>query len=312
MVANDSLVSIIMATYNRSHLIKETLDSILRQTYQNWECLIIDDGSNDDAENVILPYVQNDPRFKFFKRSTDYKKGLPGARNMGLDLAKGEAIIFFDDDDIVHPENLSINIKTLDKFKTSFCRYNKKPFFGNWRQQEAVKINSNPKNIDIQDIDEMITGKLPFASCTVMWDRKCFENERFNEDLHYAEEWELYSKILAKGTKGVSIDDILYYNRKHENSNTGEYYNYNPLRRNSKIEAVTIVIQNLNEKNLLSDLLVKYFIRLGFYLKAPSVINEILNRSEAGFFKKIKYKFGYKIYPIIRPLFLLKKAAKEK
>ena len=93
-----------MATYNRAHFIVETLQSIQNQTFQDWECIIIDDGGTDNTTEVIQPIVANDKRFQFVKRESNYQKGLPGCRNYGIDLARGDYIIFFDDDDIVHPQ----------------------------------------------------------------------------------------------------------------------------------------------------------------------------------------------------------------
>ena len=116
-------ISIIMATFNRAHFIVETLNSIQNQTFDNFECLIIDDGSTDNTVEVITPFLENDKRFKYYKRTPNYKKGLPGSRNYGLDLAKGEYIIFFDDDDIVHPLNLELCVLELSRNEVSFCRY---------------------------------------------------------------------------------------------------------------------------------------------------------------------------------------------
>ncbi len=98
-----------MATYNRAHLITETLRSIQAQTYTNFECSIIDDGGTDNTAEIIAPFLE-DTRFTFQKRPSTYGKGLPGCRNYGLDLAKGEFVIFFDDDDIIHPQNLEIGL----------------------------------------------------------------------------------------------------------------------------------------------------------------------------------------------------------
>src|SRR5680860_884854 len=99
MLEKKTQVSIIMATYNRSHFIGETLDSILNQAFENWECLIIDDGSTDNTKEFLRPYVLKDSRFEYYERTKDHKKGLPGCRNQGLEIAKGDYIIFFDDDD---------------------------------------------------------------------------------------------------------------------------------------------------------------------------------------------------------------------
>lgn len=296
-----------MATYNRGHLIKESLESIQNQTFSNWECLIIDDGSEDNTANLVDKYTSKDSRFTYLPRSQDYKKGLPGCRNQGLDLAKGEFIVFFDDDDIVHPENLQACYNLLKGNDFQFCRYEKKPF---WMTTDEIDFKpiKDPKFkiFKCSDLDKMIIGRIPFASCCVLWDKKCFENIRFNENLMYAEEWECYSRILSTGYKGLLIDEVLYYNRKHRNSNTGEFYRKDKKRLSSKITGSNLIIKHLGEKKLLSNRLKKFFIQLGFQLKSLEIIDNTLHYSGAGFFEKLKYKIGFKAYPVLRPLFLLK------
>lgn len=296
-----------MATYNRGHLIKESLESIQNQTFSNWECLIIDDGSEDNTANLVDKYTSKDSRFTYLPRSQDYKKGLPGCRNQGLDLAKGEFIVFFDDDDIVHPENLQACYNLLKGNDFQFCRYEKKPF---WKTTDEIDFKpiKDPKFkiFKCSDLDKMIIGRIPFASCCVLWDKKCFENIRFNENLMYAEEWECYSRILSTGYKGLLIDEVLYYNRKHRNSNTGEFYRKDKKRLSSKITGSNLIIKHLGEKKLLSNRLKKFFIQLGFQLKSLEIIDNTLHYSGAGFFEKLKYTIGFKAYPVLRPLFLLK------
>ena len=123
-------VSIIMATYNRSQYIMESIKTIQNQTFKNYECLIIDDGSTDDTHEILHPLLETDTRFKYYRRTSKYSKGLPGSRNYGLDLAKGDYIIFFDDDDIAHPQNLEICVHELSTKDISFCRYIRKTFVG--------------------------------------------------------------------------------------------------------------------------------------------------------------------------------------
>jgi GalNAc5-diNAcBac-PP-undecaprenol beta-1,3-glucosyltransferase len=300
-------VSIIIATYNRAHLISKTLDSIICQSHKNWECIIIDDGSTDNTKEILQPYLLKDPRIKYYERTIDHKKGLPGCRNQGLELANGEYIIFFDDDDIVHPNNLKTCTKVLSDKDLYFCRYDKEPFRGEWKP-DTLKQDSDftSKFVDINQLENVVIGKLPFASCTVLWKRECFEDHRFKEELLYAEEWECYSRILSTGIKGISIDKVLYYNRKHPNSNTGEFYNNNQVRRASNLMAIKFVIKNLSKKGLLSPNLVRYFIRAGYLLKEISVIEDVLKHSNAGAFKKFKYLWGFKMYPVLKPFFNIK------
>lgn len=95
------LVSIIIPTYNRAHLIGETLDSVLAQTYQNWECIVVDDGSSDDTNALMKTYCEQDSRFRYYHRPKERKKGGNICRNIGIDKAQGDFISFLDSDDFI-------------------------------------------------------------------------------------------------------------------------------------------------------------------------------------------------------------------
>ncbi len=296
-----------MATWNRAHFIEEALRSIYNQSYKNWECLIIDDGSIDNTGEVVQKLIEKDHRFKYFKRTGKYKKGLPGSRNMGLDLAQGDNIIFFDDDDIIHPENLRLCQEILEKNSADFCRYEKKPFFEKKENFTFSKITHlNLKEFTAADIEKMVIGEIPFASCNVMWDSKALKHERFNESLMYAEEWEFYSRVLSRGLNGFSINQVLYYNRKHLESNTGEYHLNNPVQVQSKKDASLLIIQNLSSKNMLNPIIKKFFLRLGYGLHSFEIIRLILKETRASKLDILKYKLGFIFYPILRPMFILK------
>ncbi len=306
-----SIVSIIMATYNRGGFIGESLDSILNQSFVNWECLIIDDGGTDNTKEILRPYLLKDPRINYYVRGNDHKKGLPGCRNQGLELAKGEYIIFFDDDDIVHPQNLELCVLELAKKNISYCRYLRAVFVGNFDYNFDYSKEFTSFYIGVNDIEKMLKNELPFNSCAVMWKKECFAANRFVETLMYAEEWELYSRILSNGFTGISIDKYLFFGRKHPNSNTGEFYNNDPVRWASNLMAINLVIENLSKKGLLSPNLVRYFIRTGFFLKEISVIEDVLEHTNAGAYKKLKYLWGFRIYPVLKPFFKLKAKLKK-
>lgn len=286
-----------MATYNRAHFIVETLQSIQSQTFTDWECLIIDDGGTDNTNEVISPILEQDNRFQFLKRPDNYIKGLPGCRNYGLDLAKGDFIIFFDDDDIVHHENLNIGLGVLEINNVDFCHYQKLAFEG-----QKPLIVSNPITIQQYlakaDIEKVVTQEIGLASCTVLWKKYCFDRIRFNENLLYAEEWECYSRLISENYIGIIISNILYYNRKHPNSNTGEFYTYNPIRRSSKKEAILLVVQNLKEKQLLSPSLLRYFIQLSLGFKEYHLVSQLLNSLQLPTLEKVKWQLFYFILPL--------------
>ena len=300
-----------MATYNRAHLIRETLDSIILQTYTNWECIIVDDGSTDNTKGILQPYLEKDVRFNYVERSSNYSKGPSGCRNMGIDLSKGIYLIYFDSDDIIHPENLQTCFEVISNGDYKFCRYDKAPFIGKWEGNSFTNKPFVIEKFSLKDIAKMVTMEYGFACCTVMWKKSCLNDKRFNEELTYAEEWEFYIRLLIQDITGASINKTLYYNRKHPNSNTGEFWNNDSVRINSNLKAVKLAINNLSKKGLLSSILVRYFIRIGFFLNEISVIEDVLKHSNAGAFKKLKYLWGFRIYPVLKPFFNLKAKLKK-
>lgn len=94
-------ISIIIPTFNRAHLISDTLNNVLNQLYINWECIIVDDGSTDNSIYVINSYVIKDKRFKLFVRPDNRIKGASTCRNIGIENADGEFIQFLDSDDLI-------------------------------------------------------------------------------------------------------------------------------------------------------------------------------------------------------------------
>jgi glycosyltransferase involved in cell wall biosynthesis len=103
-MSDQPLVSVIIPTYNRAHLIGETLDSVVIQTYENWECIIVDDGSSDNTDEVVGKYVKGDTRFKYYHRPEEHLQGGNGARNYGFKMSQGDYIQWFNSDDLMHPE----------------------------------------------------------------------------------------------------------------------------------------------------------------------------------------------------------------
>jgi len=97
------MVSIILCTYNRANLLPDAIRSVVQQTQQEWELIIIDDGSNDTTYNIVKQFLQHDSRILYFYQNN---QGLAKARNRGLAIASGEFICFVDSDDELAPHHL--------------------------------------------------------------------------------------------------------------------------------------------------------------------------------------------------------------
>jgi glycosyltransferase involved in cell wall biosynthesis len=305
-------VTIIIATYNREKYFLETLLSIQKQTFLDWECLIIDDGSTDKTVEIIQPILMQERRFQYHLRTEKYKKGTSGCRNYGLDMAKGDYVIFFDDDDIVHPQNLEVCVDELFNENVSFCRYIRDVFSGDFHYSFDYSKTYTSFYIGINDIEKMLKNELHFNSCAVMWKRDSFDNNRFNVSISYADEWELYSRILSLGITGISIEKCLFFGRKHPDSITGEYNRKNVIRRASHAEAILLVVQNLQEKQLMTYSLKRYFIAFSIDFEEYNLYENILNVLDFPIFEKMKWQVFYVVLPLRMVINRNKKALKRR
>jgi glycosyltransferase involved in cell wall biosynthesis len=113
------IVTVIMPAYNRAHTLPGSIQSVIDQTYQNWELVIIDDRSMDKTKEVIEEYIKTDKRIKYLKN--DYTQGPAGARNFGIDNSNGKYISFLDSDDFWLPNHLSESIQILLQEDIVFC-----------------------------------------------------------------------------------------------------------------------------------------------------------------------------------------------
>ena len=303
-------VSIIIATFNRAPFIGDMLASVKNQTYGNWECLIIDDGCTDHTFQVIEPYLESDTRFNYHLRNDSYSKGTSGCRNYGLDLSNGDYIIFFDDDDISHPLNLELCVEQLLRKDISFCRYLREAFFGDFDYNFDLSKDFDHFYIGLNDIERVLKYELTFNSCAIMWKKECFEFAHFNEKISFADEWELYTRILSMGFKGISIDKCLFYGRKHSDSITGAYFRNDSVRKQSYYQAILLVVENLKDKQMVSDSLIRYFIQLSLEFKSFNLFEEILDILEFSKLKKLKWRVFYKTLPIRLWLYKIKKSIK--
>lgn len=110
-------ISCITPTFNRAHILPRTIESNINQTYPDWEMIIVDDGSDDNTEEVVKRYVSKDKRIRYFKNPG---KGGNSARNYGIKQAKGEWIAFLDDDDESLPERFEKQLKAAQESNSNF------------------------------------------------------------------------------------------------------------------------------------------------------------------------------------------------
>jgi glycosyltransferase involved in cell wall biosynthesis len=210
-----SFVTIIIPTFNRAHLIGETLDSILLQTYTNWECIIIDDGSNDDSDVVISKYCSSDNRFQFIKRPKNKPKGGNSCRNIGLDNAKGDYIVFFDSDDLMTPDHLQTKLVAIQKNQCDYVITRTQYF-----NDDNTQIDKNYTGFKTYKINAFnyISQKINWLTLDVCLKRELAQQVSFNEQLQSGQEYNYYSKLVHKSVNAIFIDKVVSLRRAHDTS----------------------------------------------------------------------------------------------
>lgn len=220
-MADSPLVSIIIPTFNRAHLIAETLDSVLAQTYTNWECIIVDDGSTDNTSLVVNSYVAKEPRFKFYHRPPQHLPGGNGARNFGFKMSKGDFIVFFDSDDIMSSENLRLNMYNLLASEAQ-CSVSNISIFRGEINDVYFKIFNNSTSDNI--LEDYLIGKINLGTPSMFWEKEAISDKLFNEHLFRAQELDFHFRILKnRNLKFAFINDFLVSVRRHEASLTTNY-----------------------------------------------------------------------------------------
>lgn len=252
----NSLVSIIIPTYNRANLISETLDSIIIQTYTNWECIIVDDGSTDNSFEIINKYVKKDSRFQLFSRPTNRMKGANACRNFGFEKSKGDYIKWFDSDDIMYTNFIKSQVIILENEKKyDFCICLADSFMDNTSKKITFKANRTPSN---DKLTAYLTKNHYFFTASPLWKKSFLNNKTlFDEELSDSQESDFHFNILSKPTNYIYTADVLFSIRRDGNlSITQDYANEkssNLSRLKFFLKAFQIIKKNeeLDDKNLL-------------------------------------------------------------
>lgn len=203
------LVSIILPVYNGQKYIRESIESIINQTYKNWELLILDDCSLDDTPNIVNEYVLKDERIKYYKNEKNLK--LPRNLNKGFSLSKGEYLTWTSDDNIYKPEAIEKMVNILEttgkQFVYASCRI----------------IDSQGKEIEYIMVDEKnkksILGSNPVGAC-FLYTREVYKTVGdYDPDCILVEDLDYWQRICSIYDPAC-ISEILYFYRWHDDALT--------------------------------------------------------------------------------------------
>ncbi|WP_139958086.1 glycosyltransferase family 2 protein [Flavicella sediminum] len=219
---NVPAVSIIIPTYNRAYVIRETLDCVLSQSFANWECVIVDDFSTDETNEIVSDYCKKDSRFVFIEKNVGDVKGASASRNLGIMNSRGAFIKFLDSDDLIDANNIKLQYEDLvneSPYTASICRWavfsdsirkaeikTNMTYYKNFSPGLKFLENLGESNSYIPPVCNMINRRLLDAAG--MWDERLSLND----------DGEFFARIFLKTEKIIFTPDTLGYYRKTENS----------------------------------------------------------------------------------------------
>ena len=214
-----ALISIIVPIYNVEKYLRQCLDSIQDQTYQNFECLLINDGSSDNSADICREYVSKDSRFRYFEKENG---GVSSARNLGIERSEGAYITFIDSDDWVDSDYLELLYMKINEYNADLAVLTYKQYSMNdgcfylhvWEQDYYEKyytgnelLNSLPNLENYDSTFNVSWGKL--------FKRNFLETATFNEQRIMGEDLEFNFKIFLQIKSCIYLNRALYNFRQH-------------------------------------------------------------------------------------------------
>lgn len=243
MMKQEPLVSIITPLYNSEKFIKETLESVLNQTYKNWEMIIVDDCSSDRSVEIVEKYQQKDERIKLLKNKKNL--GGAGARNRGIESARGKYIAFLDSDDLWKNNKLEKQIIFMEKNNVLFSYSN----------YERIGENGERLNIYSKIINKITYKELLYQNIigclTAVYNVEKL-GKIFMPNIRTGQDYALWLEILKKAEIAYGINENLAYYRVRKGSLSKNkvrkiknlYKMYRVYNNQSQIKSIIYLLTN--------------------------------------------------------------------
>jgi len=200
------MVSIIVPVYNTEKYISETISSVINQTYQNWELIMVDDGSTDNSAQLIKDFCKKHNNIEYFFQKNS---GVSAARNLGLQKAKGEYIFFLDADDFWRKDNLSSKVNLFENDKSIYWIYGSLELIS----ENSHKLNEQITGDDSDILSSLLSwdGNVITAPSTIAIKAECLGSVSFDENFSTAADQD-FAIQLANKYKGKYFDNptVLY------------------------------------------------------------------------------------------------------
>jgi len=240
-VNKNPIISVVMSVYNAEKYLDEAIQSILTQTYKDFEFIIINDGSTDKSLKIIEKYKNQDERILLISREN---KGLIASLNEGIEKARGEYIARMDADDISLPSRFEEQIEYMRNENLDICGTSIQLF----NENKLYKIWNYPRNNN--DIKFILMFMSAFAHPTVIIKRDIFNNIKY-EDYKHAEDYKLWCDIAAYGYRMGNVDKVLLKYRYHDEQVSKKN---NIEQRNKTFKISEYYLKKIGQEKILNSL----------------------------------------------------------
>ncbi|MFA5248481.1 MAG: glycosyltransferase family 2 protein [Patescibacteria group bacterium] len=190
-MSNQPLISVVIPTYNRKYTIQRAINSILTQTYKNWEIVIVDDGSVDNTKEEIKQFLNNS-KIKYYHQKNS---GVCSARNFGILKATGEYVSFLDSDDEYFPDRLEKQLYEMLKVNAIFSLSNRLTAIEGKIDKKIKNIHN--KNYFLSKLD-VIKLNIPLSATLMMFKKNKLGEIKFEEDLPASNDFDFILRVLNK------------------------------------------------------------------------------------------------------------------
>ena len=251
---NNELISIIVPIYNTEKYLRQCLDSILNQTYTNFEVLLVNDGSTDSSGMICQEYVENDSRFRYFEKENG---GASSARNLGLERSGGAYITFIDSDDWVEQNYLDVLYTALKENDTDVAISTYKRFAqdGVFYLRSYSREDDEFLNLGTRSRDSFLEilprlGELDHSFYSIsskLIKREIIGNLLFDEQISYAEDLNFFFHLYLGVESVVFVRDYTYVYRTHDASTS---QNVNELQALQELEIFKKMFQQIDRMGL--------------------------------------------------------------
>lgn len=289
---NNFLVSIIVPCYNQAQYLDEALHSVLSQTYHDWECIIVNDGSPDHTEEVAKKWVKKDNRFIYLKKENG---GLSSARNSGIENAKGEYIQFLDSDDFLDKNKLEMSLSELRLESNG----DEIIVISNFRMfTDNPNITSIPYcnlNVELFDFKNVLFNWDTLFSIPIhcgLFSSHLFQDFRFPEELKAKEDWIMWLHLFQKKIKVCFIDKPLASYRTHQKSMTKD----NKHMLENYLKAIVYLRNKIPQKEYIDYLILAFQRKHSETIKLRTTIYNYQNSTTYKIAEKIKGTFLSKYF----------------